>query len=551
MGKSKKHNRKKNAKNKINQSNKSIPILNGLNQERRKRQSKENAWPVLEKVIQDCISKTDLAGKTGRLCIDNPQKIEELITSVEQETILIARTIEPDWAIPILIEIISNIYYGVFAAFMIFGTSFKRAVAYLWDNHYHSHGEQRNVGQVAKLIKRCHVLEQLYGQNQMYTLDSSFFFFYTDGYVEIPERFVELETLYLDCVKARGTRFRTAKDNTGVILHFKEYYNAIDQVMHGSLPSSIDLFQGTFYEFIPGVEDAECRKFWENLYVRYIIIGLLIYANPDDLPTDTLLFREFPVVSEFPLSQSTISNIFWTKDWFCKKDKCRYGNLLVERPLVRIHTLGEFATSIVLMLDSINNFVERQLLKYPSRFPTINLPDFVFRKAVSEPFEDNCIQFFRENGFLAGHVVESGVWKTQEKNIMLKSSAINLYGEIDVLAFHPKAGILFLVECKVLNDIEDYRTLRNLKAKIKDDSEGFRKKLKEKENWLADAFPTMLATEMIECQVNYQGLCSLLVTDIPFPFESDGCDNIYYTNYIQMKGVVARLLSLYQRNPEN
>ena len=112
----------------------------------------------------------------------------------------------------------------------------------------------------------------------------------------------------------------------------------------------------------------------------------------------------------------------------------------------------------------------------------------MFKNAFSAPFEDLVIAYFRELGFEAGHVTEEGVWKVQASDIILKvGSDIRLYGEIDALAYNPRLNFAILAECKVLNDVRDYRSYKNIIAKLVDDSEGFQCKLLEKSKWVNKA----------------------------------------------------------------
>ena len=149
---------------------------------------------------------------------------------------------------------------------------------------------------------------------------------------------------------------------------------------------------------------------------------------------------------------------------------------------MRISEYGDFVTSPVLIADSINYFIEKHLFSYQTHDTDIKLPSKVikavaFKNAISEPFEQKFIEYFRNLGFTAGHVSEKEVWKTQNGNIDMKSSNSNLYGEIDVLAYPKNLEMLLLIECKVLNEAEDTHSYKNLIVKLKGDSEAFSNKL--------------------------------------------------------------------------
>lgn len=217
------------------------------------------------------------------------------------------------------------------------------------------------------------------------------------------------------------------------------------------------------------------------------------------------------------LSQEIVENSLWKRTWFNGQIAERYGNLIVAKPIVRISPEGDFATSPVLLGDSLNQFVEEQLLGYSCRDPYLNLPNKIFKDAFSEKFEDQCMDLFRNYGYLAGHILKTGVWKRQDGNVALSVLNEELYGEIDVFAYHSELSIAFLVECKVLLDIRDSRSYQNISSKLKDDSEGFKNKLRQKASWFQKSF-------MVCCSIPIEPVM-LLVSDIPLPvLEADDED---------------------------
>ena len=225
-------------------------------------------------------------------------------------------------------------------------------------------------------------------------------------------------------------------------------------------------------------------------------------------PEDVVLFEEFAIICpERYFTQDIVENSFWKYAWFKQQLAECYGNLIVARPIMRISPNGCFATSPVLIGDSLNQFVEKQLLGYPTRNPYLNLPGKIFKDAFSEKFEDQCIQLFRNHGFISGHILETGIWKTQNGNNNLSFSGENLYGEVDVFACHPDLPIAFLVECKVLLDVQDSRSYQNIVSKLKDDSEGFKFKLRRKANWIQKALNHCYGFDIEPLM--------LLITDIP------------------------------------
>lgn len=100
------------------------------------------------------------------------------------------------------------------------------------------------------------------------------------------------------------------------------------------------------------------------------------------------------------MSKNSIQDTFWTKDWMKSQSDERYSSLIVERPLLRITPGGDYATSSALIGDSVNYFIEEQIMDYPGRSPRIVLPPSVFKEAVSEPFENRVISEFDYSGSL-------------------------------------------------------------------------------------------------------------------------------------------------------
>jgi hypothetical protein len=230
-----------------------------------------------------------------------------------------------------------------------------------------------------------------------------------------------------------------------------------------------------------------------------------------DFATSVMMFPEF--IIELPeefFTQEIVQDTFWNKEWLSYQDDERYGNLIVERPIMRITPNGDFATCPVLIGDSINYFIESQILNYTSRSPKINLPPVVFKNAISAPFEERVINGLRDIGFRAGHVNDKGIWITQEGEINLNwSKDERLYGEIDTLAYNSKLNFGILVECKVLNDVRDYKSYKNIIAKLVGDSEGFQYKILNKSTWINQALS-------VYYNVNVSVVCVIL-TDIPIP----------------------------------
>lgn len=503
-----------------------------LNYERRKRQAKENSVIIIKNLDEDIQNRRTLYPGVYHLADD--QLLMDLISKLGAKVKLEAENIEPDWSIPIILEAISQMYYGNLKNYINYGPIFKRALVYLWDINTERIVSKKNHESLMEVLRLCYVIETLYGFRKFFLVDKNFSFIVINGYISWDAKYTPMLQNFVELNKGRGTRMRIAKINSTLMCkHMIEFRDSLTSVLEGQAPDSIPLFKDTFYEKIPGISNSECQRFWQTVYFRHsFFIAMTMHPyfsekSPLDLSPEISIFPELPLrVSEGFLTQETVQDTFWTKNWVKSQNDERYSNLIVERPLLRITPYGDYATSSVLIGDSINYFIEGQIMKYTGRSPLISLPPSVFKEAVSEPFENRVINEFRQNGFLAGHVTEGGVWRTQRGNLNLNFGDSKLYGEIDTLAYLPGTDISILIECKVLNDIQDYRSYRNTIAKLTDDSEGFRAKLLKKSKWINQALSEELGMKISSINV--------LLTDIPLPVINFPADNILFTWYDEL-----------------
>lgn len=507
-----------------------------INLKRRKRQASENAEIVLSAFLEGISNQEQIIELPERkVVIKNESELEAIIEKIETEVKNIASVMEPDWAIPIIIEIIGKLYYGKFKEYSFSGPFFKRALAYLWDNLYKQHGEQKNIKQLTQLLFYCYVIEMLYSYKKMFFIIPEFYFSLENGYVDVPEEYEDIIYEFGYMLRGKGKRLRVAEVNSNLMLTKSvAFLEGLLSVLDGKCPKEIEVFKNTFYEMIPGIEDEECKKFWQELFLRYTFyIGALSQVKEDEDGTEVILFHEFGIeMPEGIITQEIVENMFWKKEWFQKKDKEIYSSLIVQRPILRISETGDFVTSAVVIGDSINDFVENQIFGYTGQVE-MKLPKAVFKKAFSDPFEEKCIEYLRENGFIAGHILESGVWTTQNENIDLNIIEDKLFGEVDVFAYYPGTNVCFLIECKVLNDVRDTRSYRNIVAKLKDDSEEYRAKLRKKGAWIEKVLKVR--------NMNDIEVVKILLTDIPLPvINSD--DDILLMDFYRLRGLIEYLL---------
>lgn len=116
-----------------------------INLKRRARQANENSDIIFTKFIEKVINREYIFENVEHVKIDSEEKIIKLLDALEEIVVSTAKTIEPDWAIPIIIEIIGKIYYGDYCNYKSYGNSFKRALAYLWKDLFNLHGTKKTL----------------------------------------------------------------------------------------------------------------------------------------------------------------------------------------------------------------------------------------------------------------------------------------------------------------------------------------------------------------------------------------------------------------------
>lgn len=481
-----------------------------------KNDSKQLIKGVFDKI------RTAKENKNLAVRINSFDEVEQEVSNIEPKLIEIAQSLCPEWAIQRLLQAIGEVYYGGLDKYVEVGPPMKYAVACFEKANAISFGTEQNIGKLIELVRLSTIVCNLYFMRLLFAAYPNFSCTLDNTGVHFPPEFNQEVNKYMLMTSGRGKRLRIADTNTQLMLmHAERFFDALNQVRNGKPPKKIPLFKGTFYEKVPGMEHAECKKFWEELYDRFYLLIHTGAITQDEVKV--ALLEE----SDFSFSTGSIVNSIWNAEWFNGNHRENYSELLVERPVVRIASTGKYATSFVLIGDSINKFVEKQLLRYPSRYPSLNIPECVFKESFSEEFENRCIQLFRNNGFLAGHIKESGAWIHQKGTVSLCFSNEKILGEVDVFAYHPGTGEAFLVECKVLLDVTSARSYRNIISKLRDDSEKFRTKLHKKAEWVNKAINIYFKKEI--------QLRKVIVTDIPMPILNSNTSDISLWDYQLME----------------
>lgn len=207
------------------------------------------------------------------------------------------------------------------------------------------------------------------------------------------------------------------------------------------------------------------------------LLGISIFGLPQG--------KCFPECKD-PKYKDIMEDLFWNENWYKGKIENAAENMIVERPaLAFMNKRGLFATSFLAIGDSLNWYVEASVLNYPEA-AGISLPDVVFQRTISAPFEEDVCSIFRNYGFIAGKVTDKGVWNANNNTVNLKMySKTNIPGEIDVLAYDKKRMLIWVCECKVLSYPFTINRMQNILSKLDTtDDEGFHRKLESKTYWL-------------------------------------------------------------------
>jgi hypothetical protein len=409
------------------------------------------------------------------------------------------REISPYIAIPVLLQAVTDFYYGNQQKERMpwLGTSLKITLSLIWGNVHESEGNLKNsIKELSAIVKIAGLFEQL--DNSMTILET-----FGEGIVEVrPDGIYPVDMnlrksyfLFQETFKRRGLTFRTL-GQIGPFIYENPFAlaNAIEDVLRGEPFKAQEYFKGTIFDTITQIA-PDNFQFWTELWVRItmMIHTMGIRATVTQNPYGVTIFEDYPVISADGFGkaniQQYIKNIFWRRDWYKTRiagSAFDMNNMIVERPVLRItNQQGIYATSSILIADSINWFIESSVLNYQG-LGGIPLSNLVFKKHISAHFENQVCDSFRIHHFLAGLVNGKGTWITEQGNLpLVHNQKEPMPGEIDVLAFHPMTHELFIIECKVLAHPYGKSRLKNVVNKLGElDSEGFHSKLRKKIEWI-------------------------------------------------------------------
>jgi hypothetical protein len=430
---------------------------------------------------------------TSTLEVASLAQLEPMLRDAEERLRGHAESFSAIVAVPTLIDAIGRCYYGPESQEMtlrIFGPALKIALAAVWPSIWRGTNASNSPDDLISLVAAALLVDQLQ------ILRRAYFGFNAEGRVRIDATSIHADGSVRDALDSfqmafapRGEVLRLAESTTRSLQwNPAAAFQGVLRVLSGESPSLVPGLADTWMARLPlGVP----LRFWEGLATRLLMWLSLIESQKghDVDPIRPMLCGNTLAVVDIGIAppRSIVlhtQELFWTRKWYARRSPFEYRHLIGDRPLLRVQSAPpSYCTSLVLVGDSINWFVESSVMKYPGSAGT-PLPDACFREVLSKPFEEKVHRELSTLGFRAGPVTRKGAWRLQDQVVDLSSLAGAPPGEIDVLAVHD-AGCIVLCECKIIAFPFTDSRLRNILRKLgKEDAEAIRAVARRKLAWL-------------------------------------------------------------------
>ncbi len=415
------------------------------------------------------------------------------------------RLIDPYKGLPLLLQAVTDHYFldnNIHANWI--GTSLKTALALTWKNvNTPSEYSVEMISTLADLTIAISLKQIVHAYSEMYKhFDSDWVEINSDGSSVTGKRLEHAKSQILSTYGQRGfDLYRTVRDSVEVIWErLDDTFNAIGEiVLGGTQPKDLDVFKKTiFAEF----GKNEAPEFWIRLFclLQLSILTETISRRDTQRENTIAIFEKIPftvrgsrqVVISGTEMQNIIYRLFWKPDWYETSIHQEPHNMIVERGALRIVPTSEpdlFIASPSSMLDSINQFVESSIMGTRHHQRDIIIPyDLASRlqTIIATRFEKQVIDLFLSEKYWAGEVTNKGAWMLAGAHpLSIQHKTQPCPGQIDVLAYHPETGILYVIECKVLKIPESSSGIRNVMQTLNEmGAKGFHKNLKRKIEWL-------------------------------------------------------------------
>ncbi|BCN32011.1 hypothetical protein [Anaeromicropila herbilytica] len=445
----------------------------------------------------------------------NKSDIVSIMNIYENEIKRLAKKIDTNWGISICMSIVSKTSYGgdklagyklqMFAAW---------AIEYIYLSKPYNCESKKTVENLTSLIANIRVFRKL---ESIYSI-----------YDNLPDKrinFINSEILfshddlnyvkkYMEAISDRGTRQRTAKDNTYFFLkNNKEFIEAIQEVLNGADPKRIKLFNNRVHKFLPlANEDHESMELWNDLYV-----GANLFKDCIEFTTIYSLLCKLTNLGIVFLDNYSIEDKTWNIEW-CKEAKSKDKILLYERPVIKLNGFNMYITSYQILGDSINSTLENVFYNYRRDIQASEKQWKIdFKYNISLDFEKKVNRYLINKNFISGEVTSKGAWKNNKKVQLINMSGDNskFPGQIDVLAKSDEFEILFVIECKVYKDlIHGQRINRINDLFLVEDKNNILIPLNNKAEYI------MKSNILQEAETKLD-VITILLTDIPFPIYPD------------------------------
>jgi hypothetical protein len=438
---------------------------------------------------------------SDQISVSSPQETEIWLKIAEEHTAGFWQTLEPTHAIPLLLQAITDYYNGQWKQNPSWaGMALKRVLELSFKNVYSPQSayswslpkltEGIIAATVAGQLQTIQTALTIFGRDDDWAIFNGTRF-------ELSNRLDQVRQESAAAYIQRGKSFRTLAASVNAIW-FQPWavLPTIERILQGESPQNQNALKGTLFSEL---RDDEPQEFWAGIWVYFRLFSLILTKSAVNLNTvadipremkknDIVLFQRphFPAPQgiEAELIEQSIDRLLWDEAWYKRRVTEVSGELIVERPAVPLGANKKlFVSSVPLIGDALNWFVEASMMHYQGA-GGVSLSDDTFERLISKPFEQQVTERFRAYGFLAGEVLHSGHWRNTNLTLTAPSGG-KIPGQIDVLAYSEQHQLVFVIECKVLQDPLYRNQLRNLVGKIGDaDQERFHAKLRDRIAWL-------------------------------------------------------------------
>lgn len=309
--------------------------------------------------------------------VSNATEGEKWISAIEVYMRNISRHISTQTNVPILSQAISDFYFGPWEKTPGWiGMPLKHALELVAGNNYlepSSSEDAASIEHIVEVVKGAILLFQLQQFNiilQIFGTEEDYYILSLEGFKASPR--IETIRQRYHSVKRYADMFRTAKETQSLLLPDKEDpfsgLKVLTQLLKGTPPHRISALKGTiFYRFT----SKEPPQFWAALWIRWYLaltLGIVTKSrhNPElSSPHSISIFGPLPAYgpegTDEQLVTASTKMMFWERDWYLKRIKEKPGNLINERPILRVaNDPVLYVTSYTLLTDSISSFVGKR-----------------------------------------------------------------------------------------------------------------------------------------------------------------------------------------------